>query len=87
MKELFYIPRVGGFEAVSVTTTPNFLFGNPNPVPRIFPSAAPTTPRTYDIAADGRILSVMSAGSVDGQNVPSIHVVLNWLSELSARVH
>jgi WD40 repeat protein len=87
MKEIFYIPRVGGFEAVSVATAPNFLFGNPIPVPRLFPAAPPTTPRTYDVAPDGRVISAVSAAGVTGQTAQGIHVVLNWASELSARVH
>ena len=35
-KELFYNPRAGGFEAVSVTTQPTFAFGNAVAVPRPF---------------------------------------------------
>jgi serine/threonine-protein kinase len=85
-KELFYVPRVGGFEAVSVATTPTFTFGNAEPVPRAFPTAAPTTPRTFDGAPDGRIISIISAGGVPGRNMQPIHVVLNWFEELNARV-
>ena len=35
-KELFYVPRLGGFEAVSITTQPTFAFGNAVGVPRPF---------------------------------------------------
>jgi hypothetical protein len=61
------------------------MFGNAVQVPRTFPTAAPTTPRTFDIAPDGRILGVI----VPGQNPTvmgrrSIQVVLNWFEELKA---
>ena len=38
-KELFYIPAPGALAAISVTTRPDFSFGNPVPVPRKFTSA------------------------------------------------
>ena len=88
-KEIFYVPRVGGLEAVSVVTEPVFAFGTPAPAPRVFPVAAPTTPRTFDLTRDGRIISVIvkdqdgTAGS--GLRQP-ITVVLNWLEEFQARL-
>jgi hypothetical protein len=85
-KELFYVPRVGGFEVVSVATTPTIAFGNPAPVARAFPTASPTTPRTFDLSPDGGMVSAINAGGVPGRIMLPIHVVLNWFSELNARV-
>jgi hypothetical protein len=84
--QLFFVPRVGGFEAVDIVTTPTFAFGNPVPVPRAFPLAPPTAPRTYDLTADGRVLSAASPSGVPGRNMQPIHVVLSWFSELTGRV-
>ncbi|HYN08687.1 MAG TPA: protein kinase [Vicinamibacterales bacterium] len=87
-KELLYVPRVGAFEAVSVITEPTLAFGNPAPVPRVFPTAAPTTPRTFDITPAGKIVSVIVSGqtSTAAADRPVLHVVLNWFDELNARV-
>ena len=86
-KELLYVPRVGDLEAVTVETKPTLLFGNAARVPRTFPTAAPTTPRTFDIAPNGKIVGVI----VPAQNPSgvtrqrSIQVVLNWFEELKAQ--
>ena len=87
-RELFYIPRVGGFEAVRVITQPTFAFGNSVPVPRVFATAPPTIPRTFDITPAGKIVSIIASGqtSAAAQNLPLIHVVMNWFDELAARV-
>ena len=87
-QELFYIPRVGGFEAVKVITQPTFDLGNAVQIPRVFPTAPPTTPRTFDITPTGRIVSVIARGqtSTVAPSPPMIHVVLNWFDELTARV-
>jgi hypothetical protein len=86
-KELFYIPRVGGFEAVKVITQPTFDLGNAVQIPRVFPTAPPTTPRPFDITPTGRIVSVIARGQTTAASAPSmIHVVLNWFDELTARV-
>jgi hypothetical protein len=71
---------------VDVVTTPTFGFSNPVAVPRAFPLAPPTAPRTYDLTADGRVLSVASPTGVPGRSMQPIHVVLNWFTELTARV-
>ncbi len=86
-RELFYIPRVGGFEAVKVITQPTFDLGNAVQIPRVFPTAPPTTPRTFDITPTGRIVSVIArAQTTAAPTPPMIHVVLNWFDELNARV-
>jgi serine/threonine-protein kinase len=89
-KELFYNPRPGGFEVVTVTTEPTFAFGNPTAVPRPFSLSPSRARRAYDVMPDGRFLAltpVAGAGAA-GSNAPGaeIHVVLNWLEELKARM-
>ena len=85
-KELFYVPRVGELEAVTVDAEPTLVFGNPVRVPRTFPTAAPTTPRTFDIAPNGKIVGVVvpTLNPTTGARQRSIHVVLNWFEELKA---
>jgi hypothetical protein len=82
-KELFYIPQVGRFVSVNVSLKPTFTFTDPKPVPRKFGVSSPVSQRPWDVARDGRVLSVYEAG-VSG--APEIHVVLNWFEELRARV-
>jgi eukaryotic-like serine/threonine-protein kinase len=82
-KELLYVPRVGQLEAVTVETKPTVVFGKAVPVVRTFPTAAPSTPRTFDMAPNGKILGVV----VPGQNAAAgtqriIQVVLNWFEDL-----
>ena len=81
--ELFYIPQVGRFVAVNVSTKPTFTFTDPKPVARRFAVSSPVSQRPWDIGKDGRVLSVYDAG-ISG--APEIHVVLNWFEELRTRV-
>jgi serine/threonine-protein kinase len=87
-RQLFYNPGPSQFASVSVTTLPDFAFGNPVPLPRPFPGAGPTLRRPYDITPDGRFVSTIAAGrSVSGRPTdPQIQVVLNWTEELKQRV-
>jgi Tol biopolymer transport system component len=87
-KELFYVPRIGGFEAVSVTTQPTFAFGNTVAVPRPFLLGPPNSPTLYDVAPDGKFVGVIAAGQAesDAATAPRIQMVLNWFEELKARV-
>jgi hypothetical protein len=93
-KSLYYVPLYGQFVMRSITTQPSFAFGNPVQVPRAFPVAAPVTPRTFDIAPDGRVIGVIAVDSASrsGQSIPSITaidevtVVINWFEELKAKV-
>jgi Tol biopolymer transport system component len=83
--ELFFVPGPGRFMAVTVRTTqPSFTVTSPVPVPRGFGVAHPSTPRTFDIMPDGRIVGVGSPS----QSEPGrqIRVVLNWFEELKAKV-
>ncbi len=92
-KELFYIPQVGRFVTRSISTQSGVSFGNPVPVPRSFPVAAPATPRTFDITADGKVVSVTAVAAEGSDqklasqpaNGRQIMVVLNWFEELKQR--
>ncbi|HEY6826199.1 MAG TPA: protein kinase [Gemmatimonadaceae bacterium] len=92
-KELFYIPQVGGFVSRSISTQSGVTFGNPAPVPRSFPVAAPATPRTFDVLPDGKIVSVTAINPQGGgdklaiqvANPRQVNVVLNWFEELKRR--
>jgi hypothetical protein len=86
--QLFYIPRAGAFEAVTIATQPRFTFTNPVAVPRGFGVASPDSPRPFDITPQGRIVGVGFPGqSQTGSGMPTqIHVVLDWFEELKARV-
>jgi Tol biopolymer transport system component len=96
-KELVYVPRVGGFNVVSIRTQPTVTFGNPTPVVRAFDIAPNTTPRTFDVTRDGRFVglaaldqetTVNAAAPTTAGTAPQrrIEVVLNWFEELKARV-
>jgi serine/threonine-protein kinase len=82
-KELLYVPQVGRLVAVAVSTQRTFNFTDPRSVPRRFAISNPVTQRPWDIAPDGRILSLYDGGQTI---TPEIHVVLNWFDELRARV-
>jgi serine/threonine-protein kinase len=87
-KELFYDPRITGFEAVSVTTQPAFAFGNAVAVPKLLLMAGAGLRTPYDIAPDGRLVGRITAGQMEyvrSQN-DQIQVVLNWFEDLKARV-
>jgi serine/threonine-protein kinase len=85
-KELLYVPRVGQLEAVTVQTRPTLVFGKAVPVPRTFPTAAPSTPRTFDMAPNGKIIGVVIPGqSSSAGTQQNIQVVLNWFEDLKSR--
>ncbi len=87
-RELFYDPRPGGFEAVSVTTHPTFTFGNPVAVPHPFQLGPPSARRAYDITRSGKFVGLLPAGQKEFLTpiAPQIEIVLNWFEELKARV-
>ena len=88
-------PLVGQFVKRAITTQP-FHSGNPVPLRRTCPVAAPVTPRTYDVLRDGRVLGVVAQSSTDPQRttgvIPmsvttaAVIVVLNWFDDLKAKV-
>jgi serine/threonine-protein kinase len=85
-KELFYFPGGDRLVAVRVATRPGFTFANPAPVPAgLLPvNVTRETPRNYDLAPDGRFMTVVESGPAhSGAPVTQqIHVVLNWFEEL-----
>ena len=86
-KQLYYNPRPGGFEAVSINAAPTFAFGNPVAVPRPFLLGPPIARRAYDMMPDGRFVGLLGAGQSGlFSGFQGIHVVLNWFEELKARV-
>jgi eukaryotic-like serine/threonine-protein kinase len=86
-RELLYVPRLGGFEAVRVTTQPEFTFGHAVPVPRTFNPGSPAVRALYDITPDGRFVGVVPVGdSGPIYSASRIEVVLNWLTELERLV-
>jgi eukaryotic-like serine/threonine-protein kinase len=86
-RELLYVPRLGGFEAVSVTTRRAFAFGRAVPLPRKFSPGAPTVRALYDITPDGRFVGVVPVGDTGAiYSEAHVEVVLNWLEELKRLV-
>ncbi len=82
-KELFYVPRLGGFEAASVTMQPAFAFGNAATVSRPFQPGAPSLRRLYDVLPDGRFVGLVTVGQSDPiYTAPHIQVILNWFEEV-----
>ena len=81
--EILYVPQVGRFLAVRISTKPIFSVSEPVDVPRRFAISNPATQRPWDIALDGRILSVYDSAQTI---LPEIRVVLNWFEELRSRV-
>ena len=87
--ELFYIPSQREFEAVQVTTQPDFRFGQMTKVPRPFENpGAPNMRTQYDITPSGKFVGLFPPGDT-GQNVSAllnqIEVVLNWTETLKVR--
>jgi eukaryotic-like serine/threonine-protein kinase len=80
-KELFYVPRIGGFEAVRVTTQPRFAFGNPVTVPRTFNPGPPDYRRRFDITPDGMFIGLVPTNPTYAEEfgTSKIQVILNWL--------
>jgi Tol biopolymer transport system component len=87
-KELFYVPRIGEFEAVTITTQPTFAFGNAVQVPRPFSPGAPNMRTWYDVTPSGKFLGLIPRGPPNAftRANSEIQVVLNWQEELKQRV-
>ena len=87
-KELAYTPGPGNrFHVKSITTTPEFAFGDAVLIPRPFINAPPSSERTYDTTPDRRILSLRTDIGPDGKPMsPNVQVVVNWLEELKQRL-
>jgi serine/threonine-protein kinase len=89
-KELFYVPRVLQLEVVSVTTEPDFAFGNAVAIaPRPFQPGGPRARSQFDVTPDGRFLAFLPPVDIAGANarrLARINVVVNWFDELRQRV-
>jgi Tol biopolymer transport system component len=89
-KELFYVPRVLQLEVVSVTTEPEFAFGNAVAItPRPFQPGGPRGRSLFDTTPDGRFLAFLPPVDMSGANtrrLSRINVVVNWFEELRQRV-
>ena len=69
-----------------VTTQPAFSVAKPEALTRNFEDSLADPVRTFDIAADGRILGVIGADQAQlGAGGSQIQMVLNWYEELKAR--
>lgn len=81
------LPEAFVFDADRVETKPTLVFGKAVRGPRTFPTAAPTTPRTFDIAPNGKVIGVIVPGQTptSGTQQRTIPVVLNWFEELKSR--
>ena len=71
---------------VSVTTGPGFSFGTPVALDRAFTNNAGSADRPYDVARDGKQFLGVSDSTTDEGQGASINVVVNWFSELRAKV-
>jgi Tol biopolymer transport system component len=87
-RELFYVPRLGGFEVVRIMTSPTFSFGPPMPVPRPFAPGAPRFRTLFDMMSDGRFVAMIPVGQPEdaATSGPGIQVVLDWFDELQDKV-
>ena len=88
-RELFFSEGPTGWSVVSVTMNQGFAFGKPRPVAKYAGSLLGNNlyaPRNNDMAPDGRILAVVNATQGQTGAQPPIHVVVNWVEELKARV-
>jgi len=86
-KLLYFNPRPGALEAVTVTTHPTFAFGEPYSVPKPMTLGPLTVRRPYDVMPDGRLLGVAAPGQGPGPNMAQkFTVVINWLDEMKQRI-
>jgi hypothetical protein len=86
-RELLYVPRLGGFEAIAVTTAPSFSFGQPASIPRSFNPGAPSVRALFDVTPQGSYVGVLPVGdSAAIYSSRQVQVVLNWLTEVERLV-
>ncbi len=84
-RELIYRGLNGSVMAVAVETDPSFRPGNPEPL--FTENYVIGFGHTYDISPDGqRFLMLKESGQADGANARELVVILNWFTELQARV-
>ena len=85
-KALFFVPGPEQFMAVPVIVQPTFSFGNAISLPPPGGDAHTLKPRAYDVLPDGRFIGVLSLLNNHERAGSQMVVVLDWLSELRARV-
>ena len=71
---------------VPVTRRPGFGFGTATTLDRPFTNNAGSADRPYDVARDGKQFLGISDSTAEPGQGDSINVVVNWFSELRARV-
>jgi serine/threonine-protein kinase len=86
--ELFFHPAPRQFCAISVTSRPNFTFGNAVAIPLPSTGLGPASAREYDVTPDGtRFVGVVPAGQAKhAPAAPEVRVILNWFDEVKARM-
>jgi len=85
-KELFFVPGPEQFKVVPIGAHSTFSFGRAVSIPLASSNAHTMKPRTYDVMPDGRFVGVFPRSYNNEQAAGDIVVVLNWFSELEARV-
>ena len=86
-KELFYNPKQGRQEVVSITTHPSFGFGKRIALPKKFTGGPPESRTSYDVTLDGKFVGFIDWGQtqrVFGSNT-QIQVIMNWFEDLKAK--
>jgi eukaryotic-like serine/threonine-protein kinase len=85
-RRLYFVPAPGQFLAVAVTATDEGIaFTSPEEIPRRFGLAPPSSARSFDVLADGRIVGINTPPEA-AFSVNQILVVQHWLEELKAKV-
>lgn len=88
-RDLFYNPAPQQIGVVGITTRPTFSFGEPFifPTAGLLSRAPQNSPRVWDVAPDRkRLIGVTDMESPAEAATPQIEVVLNWLTDLKARI-
>ena len=81
------IPGANRYAVAGITRQPAFSVTSPELFTRCFEDSVSDPSRSFDIAADGRLLGVIGADQAQlGTLASQIQVVLNWTEELKARV-
>jgi serine/threonine-protein kinase len=86
-EQLLFVGQPATLFEVSFASAPGVAFGTPTDVPRTFAFANPVTPRPFDIARDGKILGIITAGQTQVASLQrqQMNVVLNWFEEVKRR--
>jgi serine/threonine-protein kinase len=86
---VYYDPRLGDFESVSVGTQPRLSFGpRRNEEFHEFQLAPPGGRAPYDITKTGKVVGLIIPGTKGYQRSPAskIQVVLNWFEDLKEKM-